>query len=250
MQFLAFLSNDQPIFAFQLEILATYLHIDTTGSIATIGLSKDREILAISQNEHSNTHAEFVQVSIQQLCKQIGVSLSNIDAIVNVMGPGSYTGLRVGLASAKGIAFAINKPIIGLNALKLLSLKAQKDLISTTKEENNSIIFSMIDARRMEVFGGWYNSQSLESIKEGPMILTESFVSEMTIQFDKIYCIGNGIEKSKSIINDPKFHFIESSYRINEMIELADSKWNAKVFEDLAYSTPLYLKDFYNNQHP
>jgi tRNA threonylcarbamoyladenosine biosynthesis protein TsaB len=247
LQFLAFLSNDQPIFAIQTENLATFLHIDTTNQAALIGLSQNGKILACVQNDQSNTHAEFVQVSIDQICNQTGIPLTSIDAIVNVMGPGSYTGLRVGLASAKGIAFALNKPIIGLNALQLLSLKAQKE-IKEQNDTNRSIIFSMIDARRQEVFGGLYHQNNLEVIEESPMILSETFFIELVDKYNNIYCIGNGIEKSKKIIQNPKIHFIESNYRMEELIEQADSKWDRKEFENLAYSTPIYLKDFYSTK--
>ena len=247
MQFLAFLSNDQPIFAIQTIILATFLHIDTTNSIALIGLSKNGQIISSVQNEQSNTHAEFVQVAIDQICKQSGISLSSIDAIVNVMGPGSYTGLRVGLASTKGIAFALNKPIIGLNTLQLLALRAQKEIKKISLSES-SLIFSMIDARRQEVFGGWYQAQTLEIIKESPMILSETFFTELVDKHHFIYCIGNGTQKSKLLTNNPNIHFIESDYSIAEMMEQADTKWNSNQFENVAYSTPIYLKDFYNTQ--
>lgn len=227
--------------------MATFLYIDTTQSKAIIALTIDGNMVSSLYNESANTHAEFVQVAIQQVCQNANISLNTIDAIVNVMGPGSYTGLRVGLASAKGIAFALNKPIIGLNALQLLAQKGKKELHSK-KVKENAILFSMIDARRMEVFGGLYACNSLTTIEEAPMILSIEFFVELVEKYDQIFCIGNGIEKTRTLIEDVKIQMLQYNYDVVEMMELAESKWDRKEFEDIAYSTPIYLKDFYNTQ--
>lgn len=227
--------------------MATFLYIDTTQSKAIIALTIDGKMASALYNESANTHAEFVQVAIQQVCQNANISLNAIDAIVNVMGPGSYTGLRVGLASAKGIAFALNKPIIGLNALHLLAQKGKKEL-HTKKVKDNAILFSMIDARRMEVFGGLYACNSLSTIEEAPMILSIEFFAELVEKYDQIFCIGNGIEKTRTLVENSKIQMLQSNYDVLEMMELAESKWNRKEFEDIAYSTPIYLKDFFSTQ--
>ena len=139
----------------------TILHIDTAGPDALIGISQDLQVIASKQNNLSNTHGEFVQAGVEELCKATALQLKDIDAIAVTMGPGSYTGLRVGLASAKGLAFALNKPLIGLSTLSLLAKAAIGHLIETRialLEDKQLQVFSMIDARRMEIFGAIYNS--------------------------------------------------------------------------------------------
>lgn len=109
----------------------TILHIDTAGPDALIGISQGLQVIASKQNNLSNTHGEFVQAGVEELCKATALQLKDIDAIAVTMGPGSYTGLRVGLASAKGLAFALNKPLIGLSTLSLLAKAAVGHLIET-----------------------------------------------------------------------------------------------------------------------
>jgi tRNA threonylcarbamoyladenosine biosynthesis protein TsaB len=159
--------------------LNTILHIDTSGPDAIIGISQDLEIIASKQNNLSNTHGEFVQAGVEELCKRTGISLKDIDAIGVTMGPGSYTGLRVGLASAKGLAFALNKPLIGLSTLTLLAKAALGHLIErgdALVNEKQFQVFSMIDARRMEIFGAIYNSSLDFLAPEKALILDEALL--------------------------------------------------------------------------
>ena len=130
--------------------MATFLIIDTALEQAIVALSKDGSIVAELENKEANSHASFIQVAIGNLLASQNCAMNDIDAIAVTLGPGSYTGLRVGLASAKGIAYALQKPLIGLSTLAVLAQKAIKNLPS---EMDDFQIFSMIDARRMEVFG-------------------------------------------------------------------------------------------------
>jgi len=222
--------------------MPTFLHIDTALENATVALSKGTTTLAIAQNKTPNTHAEFVQPAIESLLTETALTWEQIAAIVVTLGPGSYTGLRVGLASAKGIAYAINKPLIGLSTLALLHKKATNEI---AQEDLNCRIFSMIDARRMEVFGAVYDQAGKPIIAEQAIVLDTAYMEHLLAEKSPLYCIGSGVAKTQSMMQAPNLHFMSSSYGIRESIELASIKFEAAQFEDLAYTTPTYIKEFY-----
>ena len=230
----------------------TILHIDTSGPDALIGISQDLKIIASKQNNLSNTHGEFVQAGVEELCQGAGISLKDIDAIGVTMGPGSYTGLRVGLASAKGLAFALNKPLIGLSTLTLLAKAALGHLIErgdALVNEKQLQVFSMIDARRMEIFGALYNSSLDYLAPEKALILDEDLLHGL-LNNGPLICIGSGVAKTKILVQQADFQnssplFLDCSYSIHDMAALAVIKLQANNFEDLAYSGPAYLKDYY-----
>lgn len=230
----------------------TLLHIDTAGPEAIIGISQDLQVIASKQNNLSNTHGEFVQAGVETLCKEAGISLKAMDAIAVTMGPGSYTGLRVGLASAKGLAFALDKPLIGLSTLSLLAKAAVGHLIETRNallDDKQLQLFSMIDARRMEIFGAIYNSTLDYLAPEKAIILDEPLLLSL-LDNGPLVCIGSGVTKTKTLTQYPDFHnklplFLDASYSIHEMAALALVKLKSNDFEDLAYSGPAYLKDYY-----
>jgi tRNA threonylcarbamoyladenosine biosynthesis protein TsaB len=230
----------------------TLLHIDTAGPDALIGISQDLQVIASKQNNLSNTHGEFVQAGVEELCKEAGISLKDMDAIAVTMGPGSYTGLRVGLASAKGLAFALNKPLIGLSTLSLLAKAAIGHLIETKNDlldDKQLQVFSMIDARRMEIFGAIYNSSLDYLAPEKAIILDEPLLHSLLTN-GPLICIGSGVAKTKILTQHTDFHnklplFLDCSYSIDNMAALAVDKFKANDFEDLAYSGPAYLKDYY-----
>lgn len=230
----------------------TILHIDTAGPDALIGISQGLQVIASKQNNLSNTHGEFVQAGVDELFRDSGMQLKDIDAIAVTMGPGSYTGLRVGLASAKGLAFALNKPLIGLSTLTLLAKAAVGHLTKTENplvNEKQLQVFSMIDARRMEIFGAIYNSSLDYLAAEKALILDEALLHAL-LSNGPLICIGSGVAKTKILLQEADFQnssplFLDCSYSIHEMAALAVVKLNAKNFEDLAYSGPAYLKDYY-----
>ena len=227
--------------------MTTLLHIDTAGPIAIVGLSRDKQPIAFKQNEVSTTHAQFVQVAIQQLCKESGIALSQIDAVVVTLGPGSYTGLRVGLASAKGLAFALNKPLIGLSTLALLADVAIQNVENITIPNSNWQIFSMIDAKRMEVFGGIFSMQLVQIQMEQAMIIDVPFMHSL-LEKGPIVCVGSGIDKTKQTLTHPDLYYCNEQYTIHHMIHLALEKYKANQFENIAYVSPSYLKEYYMPQ--
>jgi tRNA threonylcarbamoyladenosine biosynthesis protein TsaB len=219
--------------------LATLLYIDTAGPDALVGISKGQEILGFRENKVSTTHAEFVQVAVKELLISLSMTVSELDAVVVTLGPGSYTGLRVGLASAKGLAYALQKPLIGLSTLQLLAHRALQTL-----DQDAVQIFSMLDAKRMEVFGGVYDTSLNEIQAEQAFEINEDLLKSL-LSKGKIVCIGSGITKTKTILEDEKIQFLEEHYSMDDLLALATVKWEAKQFEDLAYVSPSYLKEYY-----
>lgn len=219
------------------------LLIDCSGPRAILGVSKGTNLLASLENEIANTHAEFVQVGIEELLLKQNMKMQDIDAIVVTVGPGSYTGLRVAMASAKGIAYAIDKPIIGLSSLELLAFAAKNKLIAH-KEEGNFHFFPMLDARRMEVFGALYN-QALEIVIPEQALLLDHLTELNWDLSMPIICLGSGSEKAKALLPYPNIRFDDSQYNALDMSILAHKKYINNAFEDLAYLKPNYLKEVF-----
>jgi tRNA threonylcarbamoyladenosine biosynthesis protein TsaB len=241
LQFLIFLSLDQPIFAKQMNKVPKLLHIDTTSEIAMIGLSIQDQIIAQVTNQASQQHASFVQTSIESICKEHSFDLNQLDGIVVTLGPGSYTGMRVGLASAKGIAYALDKPLIGLSSLALIAKAANKKIVQSG---SNYSLFSMIDARRMEIFGAIYDANEQALTEEQAIVLDITYLTALAKK-GTIYCAGSGASKIAQLIEDEQIQILDSQYSVGEMLEMAMIKWEKQDFEDLAYVGPTYIKDVY-----
>ena len=242
-QFLIFLSNTRLFLQNNTINLATFLYIDTAGEKAMVAISKDHEILAMETNEMSNTHASFVQVGIDTLLKKTNTSIQTIDAVVVTLGPGSYTGLRVGLSSAKGIAYAINKPLIGISTLALLAnhvILHHKEKLSVKDVQ----IFSMIDAKRMEVFGAIYKQDLSIILPEQAIVLDDLFMAGL-IEKGPLVCIGSGANKTSILFSNDLVYYLDEQYDIKDFEQLAAEKWSKKEFIDTAYASPSYLKEFY-----
>ena len=223
--------------------LATFLYIDTSGEKATIAISNDHHVLALEENTTANTHAAFVQPAIEKILQSTGISIQNIDAVVVTMGPGSYTGLRVGLASAKGIAYTIDKPLIGISTLTLLAKHALSNM-KIIDQNAATQIFSMIDARRMEVFGAIYKPDLTVLQAEQAIVLDENLIRQL-LENGPLVCIGSGAAKTRELIATADLHCFDDQYNMADFTHLALEKWAKKDFEDIAYSRPSYLKDFY-----
>ena len=156
--------------------MANLLIIDTALEEAIIALSKDDKIIAELANKEMHSHASFIQVAIANLLAEQQMAISELDAIAVTLGPGSYTGLRVGLATAKGIAYSLQKPLIGLSTLSALATAAIQLAPNTTQLPFQ--IFAMIDARRMEVYMGIYDKNGNEIESTSSFIINEGSLKE------------------------------------------------------------------------
>ena len=222
--------------------MSLLLNIDTSSAQASVTISNNGELLAVIQNEDQKEHASFLQAAIKRTMSEQGFSLNQLEAIAVVNGPGSYTGLRVGLASAKGICYVIKKPLITVGTLPLMAKSAILDL--QTKATDIPLLCPMIDARRMEVFTGLYNASMEEVIPAQAKILSpESFVD--ILLHNPVLFFGNGAVKWKGMVRNTNALFAGSFDTSAALSQLSFSLFKSGIFTDLAYSEPLYLKEFY-----
>jgi tRNA threonylcarbamoyladenosine biosynthesis protein TsaB len=223
--------------------MATFLLIYTATAHASVCLSKDGLVLGCLETTDQKSHASFIQPAIETLCKQTGIALSSIDAIAISLGPGSYTGLRVGMATAKGIAFALDKPLIGINTLQIMAAAAKLKF-----PKHQSSICALLDARRMEVFTGIYAQNLTPTTPSTAIILNpQSFENELANE--PILFVGDGAEKFKAICQHPNAHFDTTlSCGASDMMTLTENAFNLTDLLDLAYSEPLYIKAFHDTR--
>jgi len=216
--------------------LALILNIETATKNCSVSLAENGKVLILRElNDGNYSHAEKLHPFIQEILIEANVVLSDVDAVAVSKGPGSYTGLRIGVSAAKGICFAIDKPLISIETLKSLAL-------STFIEEG--VIVPMLDARRMEVYSAVYNLR-YEQIREirAEIIDGDSFSEEL--MKGKVYFLGDGAAKCKGVITHNNAVFIEDEFPSSkEMAVLSYAKYKINDIEDVAYFEHYYLKDF------
>jgi tRNA threonylcarbamoyladenosine biosynthesis protein TsaB len=223
--------------------MATFLLIYTATAHASVCLSKNGAVIACLETTDQKSHASFIQPAIETLCKQTEINLSSIDAISISIGPGSYTGLRVGMATAKGIAFAMGKPLIGINTLQIMAAAAKHN-----HPGNNKAICALLDARRMEVFTGIY-SHNLEPITPSTALILDAQSFNNELAKEAILFVGDGAEKFKAICQHPNAHFDTNiNCGASDMLALTENAFTLADFLDLAYSEPLYIKAFHDTR--
>jgi len=184
---------------------------------------------------------------VQQLLKEYQMTLSQCAAVGISAGPGSYTGLRVGVSTAKGLCFGANKPLISINSLEVISQNCIDFLSTKDAFPPDSMIVPMIDAHRMEVYTAKYSLGGGEiSPTEAKIIDTESFREELAL--GKVIFTGDGAEKCRSLLEHPNAHFVPLSPSAEGLRFAAYRAFQQKKFEDLAYFEPFYLKDFITNR--
>ena len=215
------------------------LYIDTALEVATVALAQENNLLGVASNELQNDHAAWIHTAIEQLLKESNKAPQDLQSVAVTIGPGSYTGLRVGLATAKGLCYALQKPLITIPTLELIA--------STLKVSPEALIIPLIDARRMEVFTAIYTGDLQELAAAHALVLDENSFSAQLASKEVFFC-GNGAPKFQAICQSPKAHFESTSVTAANMVSLGMQRFQAQNFADLAYSTPLYVKEFQSNQ--
>ena len=216
--------------------MAIILNIETATKNCSVCLAENGEVLAIRElNDGNYSHAEKLHPFIQELLSEAKITSNDIGAVAVSKGPGSYTGLRIGVSAAKGMCFAIDKPLISIETLKSLAYS-----ISVEK----GLIIPMLDARRMEVYFAVYNS-TYEEVREikAEIIDENSFKEEL--MKGKVYFLGDGATKCKDVITHDNAVFIDDEFpSAKQMAVLSYDKYKKNDIEDVAYFEPFYLKDF------
>jgi tRNA threonylcarbamoyladenosine biosynthesis protein TsaB len=216
--------------------LSIILNIETATKNCSVSIADKGEILAIKELNNGNySHAEVLHPFIVDILREATITLGHIDAVAVSKGPGSYTGLRIGVSAAKGLCFAFDKPLISIDTLTSLSHSIAID---------NGFIVPMIDARRMEVYAAVFNekNQLIREIKA--VIIDESSFSEY-LKIGKVYFLGDGAQKCKEKILHENAVFVDNKFpSAKEMAQLSYDKYKISDIENVAYFEPFYLKDF------
>ncbi|WP_142684737.1 tRNA (adenosine(37)-N6)-threonylcarbamoyltransferase complex dimerization subunit type 1 TsaB [Chitinophaga polysaccharea] len=225
--------------------MALILNIDTATTTGSVSLSRDGKAIQTLVNEKQQDHAAAMILFVQQIMKEQGIAPAQLDAVAVSAGPGSYTGLRIGVATAKGLCYAWNKPLLAVSTLQMMA----QGLIADLKDEQ-ALYCPMLDARRQEVFTALYDARLQEIMPPQAMILEPSSM-EGPLAAYKIYFFGDGSPKWQLMLFSHK-NAIFTEYKISaaHMASLSAQAYDKKLFADLAYFSPFYLKPFYSSQKP
>jgi len=217
--------------------MAIILNIETSTTNCSVSISQDGKLKAlVEQNNEGYSHSENLHKFIKEALQNASFSLNEIDAIAISKGPGSYTGLRIGVSTAKGLCYALDKPLIAIPTLEALAHQV---------EVTSGVIAPLLDARRMEVYSAVFDVNHKEiRTTEAEIIDEHSFLK--FLDESKVYFVGPGAAKCKEIINHVNARFSENTVvpSAKEMSRLAYEKFKTSNFEDVAYFEPYYLKDF------
>ncbi|RFS24070.1 tRNA (adenosine(37)-N6)-threonylcarbamoyltransferase complex dimerization subunit type 1 TsaB [Chitinophaga silvatica] len=219
------------------------LNIDTATSIGSVSLAINGKAVQTLTNEKQQDHAATIVTFVQTLMQEHNITPDKLDAIAVSAGPGSYTGLRVGVATAKGLCYAWNKPLIAISTLQMMA----SGLLSEVQDQD-AWYCPMIDARRQEVFTAIYDNSLNEIMPPQALILTpEIFDTQLAER--KIYFFGDGSSKWELMLSSRKNAiFVKYVISAAQLADLSAKYWEKKQFVDLAYFSPFYLKPFYTPQ--
>lgn len=222
--------------------MANILNIETSTDVCSVALTSDGQVLDHTENYEGQTHATLLSKYVQEMLKYARSRELKLDAIAVSIGPGSYTGLRIGLSEAKGIAFGLQVPLIGVNTLQLMTVST---MFNHFIDDDNPLYVPMIDARRMEVYTAAYTPALETALEPQAMILDEHAFDGLLQQGYTLVMMGNGSDKARQLFQNPGVKFIEGIKPVAvDMMALAERAWRQQDFIDVAYSTPLYLKEF------
>ena len=216
--------------------------IETSTALCSAALAEDGVITSYRESSAPKAHASLTAVFIQEMLEEKGLTIADCDAVCVSKGPGSYTGLRVGVSTAKGLCFGSGKPLIPISTLDILVAQAQIP-------DNLKYIVPMVDARRMEVYAAVYEiagqaGNDVRQITEtAPAIIDENSYSDI-LEKGKVLFIGDGAGKCADVIKHPNATFVQCWPKASAMLEPAMKAYKEKRFEDVAYFEPFYLKEF------
>lgn len=221
------------------------LNIDTATEDGGVSVTTNGALAGIDVSSAQKDHASWIQVAIQKILKESGLTIRQLDAVAVTAGPGSYTGLRVGLATAKGICYALQIPLITVNTLEIMAFGARE--LHAAKPATAPVLYCpMIDARRMEVFTAIYDEALREVMTPTACILEATSFNE-PLNKSVVVFFGNGSAKWKHLCTHSNAHFEESKISIVSYLgKMATSFYFMKKFADVAYENPVYLKEFYS----
>jgi len=226
---------------------ALILHIETATDICSVAISEGDQQLALAESGPERSHATLLNSFIRECLKKSGKEVKQLDAVAVSKGPGSYTGLRIGVSTAKGIAYALEKPLLSSGTLENMAHGADRHpaiLSLISKYETGLLFCPMLDARRMEVYSAFFNP-GMETIRPVTADIVDQDSFRDLLEKHQVCFFGNGSEKCEQVLKHPHAHFVSGVYpSASHMIKPALKRFTEQLFEDVAYFEPFYLKDF------
>ncbi len=218
------------------------LQIDTSTTICSVALSENGETLAVIDFDEPNAHAAKLTILIAEILKQTNRAMQDLSAVAVSMGPGSYTGLRIGVSTAKGLCYALDIPLIAINTLEALFL-GYKEQFGLNEQE---AYLPMLDARRMEVYTAVYDHNAALVKATSAEIIDVDYFNELLSSYNRVHLFGSGADKFEDLFSSTDRVDILRSFQVSAafLSQLAFDKFQKKQFEDVAYFEPFYLKDF------
>lgn len=223
--------------------MAFLLSLETSTQDCSVALHDQGKLIASRQSQSPRSAASQLAVMIDEIIKSSGRKTSDLQGVIVSSGPGSYTGLRIGVASAKGICYALNIPLLAVNTLELMTQQARDILYRDGVDIENAFLCPMLDARRMEVYCMVRRGAEIVEPVQAKVIDEKSF--EDHLHNGVVWFFGEGAEKCKSIVRHDNARFLDGVIPdARKLGELGFSTWTKKSFEDIATFEPFYLKDF------
>lgn len=223
--------------------MAKILSIETSTGVCSVAYSENGNVVATKELFEANSHAAHLTLLIEELFTMDNTpSLEDIDAVAVSSGPGSYTGLRIGVSTAKGICYALNKPLIAIDSMHIMAYPLTNKDWNTTEQPH--LFAPLMDARRMEVYTAVFDKDlNLKEEISAKIIDEESFIS--WLDANKVVFFGNGADKCKETLTHANAIFIDDCHPLaKNLAPMADKYYQEEKFEDVAYFEPFYLKDF------
>lgn len=223
------------------------LNIETSTRICSVALAVDGKVTAIQESAIENSHARQITVFAEQIMFQTGMNFQDLDAVAVSKGPGSYTGLRIGVSTAKGFCYSLDKPLISVGTLRSLANGMIQKFKAEGKQPEDFLFCPMIDARRMEVYSAVYDSHLREVREIKAEVIDENSFAGFFQQNKSLVFLGDGAEKCRDVLSKASENAVfleEFLASAAYMAPLAEEKFRNGDFEDTAYFEPFYLKDF------
>lgn len=225
--------------------MAAILNIETATPLCSVALAIDGLLIAQRETQEEKSHAARLTVYIEEILKEQGMQIKDLHAIAVGKGPGSYTGLRIGVSTAKGLCYGAGIPLIAVGTLRIMVNRAKEICRERAIPlDENTLLCPMIDARRMEVFSCLYHVSGEEKEPISAKIIDAATYTRY-LQTSKIYFFGSGMDKCREILTHPNACFLDEIYpHAAALAALSEEKYHEKQFENLAYFEPFYLKEF------
>lgn len=220
--------------------MSCILNIETSTSVCSVALSAEEEVVFEKVSFEGPSHAALLGVFVEEALSCLKERNRKLDAVAVSSGPGSYTGLRIGVSVAKGLCFGFGIPLIGIRTLDILAASA----IRRNEVDGDCLYCAMLDARRMEVYAAIYDA-GLHQVRETAADIIEADSYAAYLNKGKVCFFGNGASKCKNVLDSPNAVFMEEIYPLAiDMVPLSIKSFEAGMFEDVAYFEPFYLKEF------